>query len=139
MYWKYHSKETDPKVALKKYTQFIDPQLIEILIGDHLFDMEVSSDHSVGLSQRKKMNCEGMIFILDEVRDAQFHMKDCYFPLDIIFCKDGAIKKISENCPPCNSDVCEKYSCEEVDLVIELPAGTCSKLNIVEGGSCQVI
>ena len=84
MYWKSHSKETDPKVALKKYTQFIDPQLIEILIGDHLFDMEVSSDHSVGLSQRKKMNCEGMIFILDEVRDAQFHMKDCYFPLDII-------------------------------------------------------
>ena len=84
-------------MALKKYTQFIDPQLIEISIGDHLFDMEVSSDHSVGLSQRKKMNCEGMIFILDEVRAAQFHMKDCYFPLDIIFCKDGAIKKISEN------------------------------------------
>lgn len=126
-------------MALKKYTQFIDPQLIEISIGDHLFDMEVCSDHVVGLSNRKKMNCEGMVFIMDTVRDASFHMKDCYFPLDILFCKDGAIKKIAANCPPCNSDDCPKYSCEEVDVVIELPGGTCSKLNITEGESCQVI
>ena len=126
-------------MALKKYTQFIDPQLIEISIGDHLFDVEVCPDHVVGLSQRKTMNCEGMIFIMDEIRDASFHMKDCSFPLDILFCKDGAIKKIAPNCPPCNSDSCPKYSCEDVDVVIELPAGTCSKLNITEGESCQVI
>lgn len=136
---KYLLKEIDPEVALKKYTQFIDPQLIEISIGDHLFDVEVCPDHAIGLSQRKTMGCEGMIFIMDEVRDASFHMKDCNFSLDILFCKDGAIKKIASNCPPCDSGSCPKYSCEEVDVVIELPAGTCSKLNITEGESCQVI
>lgn len=126
-------------MALKKYTQFIDPQLLEIAIGDHLFDMEVCADHALGLSNRKSMGCEGMIFILDDVRDAEFHMKDCHFPLDIIFCRDGAIKKIAANCPPCNSEVCQKYTCSDVDVVIELPGGTCSKLNIIEGESCQVI
>lgn len=126
-------------MALKKYTQFIDPQLIEISIGDHLFDMEVCPDHAIGLSNRKTMGCEGMIFILEEVRDVQFHMKDCNFALDILFCKDGSIKKIAANCPPCSSDPCQKYSCQDVDVVIELPAGTCSKLGIIEGESCQVI
>jgi hypothetical protein len=126
-------------VALKKYTQFIDPQLIEISIGDHIFDMEVCTDHAVGLSKRKKMGCEGMVFILDEAGGTSFHMKDCNFPLDILFCRNGAIKKIAANCPPCNSGDCQKYSFDDVDVVIELPAGTCSKLNITEGESCQVI
>lgn len=126
-------------MALKKYTQFIDPQLIEISIGDHLFDLEVCNDHELGLSKRKTIGCEGMIFIFDSVKDASFHMKDCHFPLDILFCKDGEIKSIAENCPPCKSDECQKYNCEDVDVVIELPAGTCSKLGITQGESCQVI
>jgi uncharacterized membrane protein (UPF0127 family) len=139
MFGKSHLKKSPVKVPLKKYTQFIDPQLVEISIGDHLFEVELCKDFEKGLSQRSKIGCEGMIFIFPEPKDAQFHMKDCKFPLDILFCKDGGIKQISADCPPCNSDDCEKYICEDCDVVVELPAGTCFKLGITTGFSCQII
>ena len=126
-------------MSLKKYTQFIDPQLVEISIGDHLFDVELCKNFEKGLSQRSKMGCEGMIFIFPEPRDAQFHMKACKFPLDIIFCKDGGVKQISADCHPCKSKNCEKYTCEDCDAVVELPAGTCFKLGITTGSSCQIL
>jgi acyl-CoA reductase-like NAD-dependent aldehyde dehydrogenase len=34
---------------------------------------------------------------------------------------------------------CEKYICEDCDVVIELPAGTCFKLGITTGFSCQIL
>lgn len=139
MFGKYHLKEHPRKLALKKYTQFIDPQLVEISIGDHLFEVELCQDFEKGLSVRTKIGSDGMIFIFPEPKDAQFHMKDCKFPLDIIFCKDGGIKQISADCPPCNEEDCEKYLCEDCDLVIELPAGTCFKLGITPGLSCQIL
>jgi uncharacterized membrane protein (UPF0127 family) len=80
-----------------------------------------------------------MIFIFPESKDAQFHMRDCKFPLDIIFCREGAIKQISADCPPCNSEDCEKYICEDCDVVIELPGGTCFKLGITTGFNCQIL
>ena len=139
MFGKYHLKKFLRKVSLKKYTQFIDPQLVEISIGDHLFEVELCKDFEKGLSQRAKIGCEGMIFIFPEPRDAQFHMKDCKFPLDILFCKDGGVKQISADCQPCKSKECEKYTCEDCDVIIELPAGTCFKLGITTGSSCQIL
>ena len=139
MFGKYHLKKFLRKVSLKKYTQFIDPQLVEISIGDHLFEVELCKDFEKGLSQRDKIGCEGMIFIFPKPRDAQFHMKDCKFPLDILFCKDGGVKQISADCQPCKSKECEKYTCEDCDVIIELPAGTCFKLGITTGSSCQIL
>ena len=139
MFGRYHLKNSLRKVSLKKYTQFIDPQLVEISIGDHLFEVELCKNFEKGLSQRSKMGCEGMIFIFPEPRDAQFHMKDCKFPLDILFCKDGGVKQISADCQPCKSEDCEKYICEDCDVVVELPAGTCFKLGITTGSSCQIL
>ena len=139
MFGKYHLKKFLRKVSLKKYTQFIDPQLVEISIGDHLFEVELCKDFEKGLSHRAKIGCEGMIFIFPEPRDAQFHMKDCKFPLDILFCKDGGVKQISADCQPCKSKECEKYTCEDCDVIIELPAGTCFKLGITTGSSCQIL
>jgi len=139
MFGKCHLKENLKRVSLKKYTQFIDPQLIEISIGDHLFEVEVCKDFEKGLSGRSKIGSDGMIFILTEPRDAQFHMKECKFSLDIIFCKDGGVKQISADCPPCTGEDCEKYICEDCDVVIELPAGTCFKLGITTGFSCQIL
>ena len=96
-------------------------------------------DFEKGLSGRSKIGSDGMIFIFPEPKDAQFHMRDCKFPLDIIFCREGAIKQISADCPPCNSEDCEKYICEDCDVVIELPGGTCFKLGITTGFNCQIL
>jgi hypothetical protein len=110
---------------------------MKVMIGDNFFDLEVAEDHEKGLSGRDSITKDGMIFIFPDIEPLQFHMKDCKFPLDIIFCKEGEIVNVYENCPPCEED-CTKYACDLGDLVIELPAGACSKKGIKTGGFCQI-
>lgn len=58
-----------------------------------------------------------------------FWMAGCIIPLDIIFVKNGKITRIHHSCPPCTSAPCRKYS-GVGDYVIEMPGGTCKKMNI---------
>jgi uncharacterized membrane protein (UPF0127 family) len=126
-------------MALKKYNEFLDPQSLKVMIGDHSFRLEVCKDHIKGLSGRDHVEFDGMIFELGQSKNAQFHMKDCKFALDIIFCDKASVKKIYHSCEPCMQPKCQKYSCGPADVVIELPAGTCKKNSITEGMLCQFI
>jgi uncharacterized membrane protein (UPF0127 family) len=58
-----------------------------------------------------------------------FWMTGCVIPLDIIFVKNGQITRIHHSCPPCTSKPCRRYS-GVGDYVIEMPGGTCKKMNI---------
>ena len=58
-----------------------------------------------------------------------FWMAGCIIPLDIIFVKNGKITGIHHSCPPCISAPCRTYS-GVGDYVIEMPGGTCKKMNI---------
>lgn len=58
-----------------------------------------------------------------------FWMAGCIIPLDIIFVKNGKITGIHHSCPPCTSAPCRTYS-GVGDYVIEMPGGTCKKMNI---------
>ena len=58
-----------------------------------------------------------------------FWMAGCIIPLDIIFVKNGKITRIHHSCPPCTSAPCRRYS-GVGDYVIEMPGGTCKKMNI---------
>jgi uncharacterized membrane protein (UPF0127 family) len=58
-----------------------------------------------------------------------FWMAGCIIPLDIIFVKNGKITGIHHSCPPCTSAPCRRYS-GVGDYVIEMPGGTCKKMNI---------
>ena len=58
-----------------------------------------------------------------------FWMAGCIIPLDIIFVKNGKITGIHHSCPPCISAPCRRYS-GGGDYVIEMPGGTCKKMNI---------
>lgn len=126
-------------MSLKKYNDFIYPQSMKIMVGDNFLNLEVCTDHEKGLAKRDYVEYDGMIFIYPDPIPLSFHMKDCKFPLDIIFCNEAQVVKIHENCPPCESDPCKKYSCDLGDLVIELPAGKCSELSINEGDLCQIV
>lgn len=127
-------------MPLKKYNEFIDPRSLEVMVGDSIFDMEVCEDPEKGLSGRERVSHDGMIFIFEESAPRSFHMKDCLISLDIVFCNEGQVVKIYENCPPCEDAECEKYSCEFSDLVLEFPGGTCSDFpSIKEGSLCQIL
>ena len=58
-----------------------------------------------------------------------FWMAGCIISLDIIFVKNGKITGIHHSCPPCTSAPCRRYS-GVGDYVIEMPGGTCKKMNI---------
>jgi len=127
-------------MPLKKYNEFIDPRSLEVMVGDSIFDMELCENPEKGLSGRENVSRDGMIFIFDESSSRSFHMKDCLIPLDIVFCDGGQVVKIHENCQPCEQEECEKYTCESSDLVLEFPAGTCSKnSSLKEGSLCQIL
>jgi len=125
---------------LKKYNQFIDPRSLEVMVGDSIFDMELCTNAEKGLSGRDSVSLDGMVFIFPESSSRSFHMKDCLILLDIVFCNQGQVVKIYENCPPCKDQECQKYTCESSDFVLEFPGGTCSKeQSIKEGVLCQIL
>ena len=60
-------------------------------------------------------------------------MKNCIVALDIIFIQNDKITKIYHNCPPCKwNEECKLYK-GNGNLVIEIPGGTCKKVNIKKG------
>jgi hypothetical protein len=83
----------------------------------------------------KKFNGDylGMFFFLTPGKQS-FWMKNCIIPLDIIFIgNDDTIVKIHHNCPPCDSDDCKHYTCDNADKCLELPGGLCQTWGIGEG------
>ena len=74
------------------------------------------------------MNANNNAQINHNIRHS-FWMAGCIIPLDIIFVKNRKITGIHHSCPPCTSAPCRKYS-GVGDYVIEMPGGTCKKMNI---------
>lgn len=68
----------------------------------------------------------GMLFVFEEDRPYRFWMKNCKFPIDIIWLDaQKAVVYFSENTPPCFSDPCPTYGPKEspARYVIEVAAG----------------
>lgn len=126
-------------MPLKGYNSYSDPQLLRVKIGDHIFNLEVALDHEKGLSGTYTLDHDGMIFLFDSDSPVAFHMKDCKFSLDILFCKDGLVQKIAKECIPCHLKNCPKYTHDSVECVIELPGGLCSYAEIYEGDSYEIL
>lgn len=75
---------------------------------------------------------DALLFVMDNIKESSFWMKNCIVPLDIIFIDQGKITKIYHDCKPCVKDECKRYP-GKGNLVTELPGGTCKKLNIKKG------
>jgi uncharacterized membrane protein (UPF0127 family) len=73
----------------------------------------------------------GMLFMMKD-GDHSFWMKNCIISLDIIFIKNNIITKIHNNCKPCKTSECERYT-GNGDMILELKGGTCIKYDITEG------
>jgi uncharacterized membrane protein (UPF0127 family) len=104
-------------------------------INSHIFKTKVlrtPKELEMGMMGKKfDDNFDALLFVMDADKSS-FWMKNCIVPLDVIFIKNGKISKIYHNCPPCRADPCKTYK-GSGELVIEMPGGTCSALNIKRG------
>jgi len=112
-----------------------------LTINDIEFDTKImvsSKDKENGMMGKKFNNPnQGMLFIM-EPGEHCFWMKNCIIPLDILFIDNNIITEIYSNCPPCDTKECMNY-CGVGDLILELPSGTCKKLDIKKGDSISFI
>ena len=83
-----------------------------------------------GLQGRDSLD-GGMLFFLDGNHHS-FWMKDCNFPIDILFILDNKVNEIYPNCQPCSEEPCERFE-GRCDYVLELNSGFCEKNNIKKG------
>jgi hypothetical protein len=109
-----------------------------VLANERVVELEVAktpAEQSQGLMFRSQLPPErGMLFDFDSPRVARFWMKNTLIPLDMIFLREGKIKAILEQIPPCKSDPCPVYGpWMEVDQVLELGAGQAQNMGIKVG------
>jgi len=97
---------------------------------------KTEEERALGLMFRHSLpENRGMLFIFEKEEYQSFWMKNCFFPLDLIFMdKNGKIVDIKENFEPCKDDPCPSYkSKEKAKYVLEVNGGFCKKNNIKVG------
>lgn len=113
---------------------------MELKINNNIYNVKVvitEKDTQKGMMGKKFDDTfDGMLFIMKDGPHS-FWMKDCVTNLDIIYIKNGEIKKIHHNCKPCHSDDCEHFA-GNGDMILELPGGECKKYGIEKGEVIQI-
>ena len=98
-------------------------------------EVEIANDaisRARGLSGRASLlrDC-GMLFVFEEKQKTAFWMKDMLFDLDIIWIVDGKIAHIEENVKKEDKRIINPGIL--ADMVLEINAGTSSRLGFKEG------
>lgn len=76
-----------------------------------------------------------MSFVYAHPKPVSFWMKNTPSPLDIVFCREGIIQKISKGEPFSTASISGGYAS---DLVIEFPYGTIEDLKIKTGSKVEL-
>jgi|SRR5581483_1368140 len=82
----------------------------------------------------------GMLFIFQQAAPHSFWMKNCKFPIDIIWMNDQKeIVYLAENTPPCKSDPCPIYGPRsgKALYVLEVVSGLAQKEKMKPGMAIQ--
>ncbi len=114
-------------------------------LGRKSFNLEVartSEEIALGMMFRDNIpNNRGMLFLLQNSHYVNFWMHNVYFPLDMIFLRDGKIKSVLMNIPPClaNPQYCPMYGPSTlIDQVIEIKGGEAAKLRLKINSSVSI-
>jgi len=99
-------------------------------------------ERAQGLMFRESMpRSAGMVFLFDGLEIRPFWMKNCHFPLDMVFAtRDGTVVDVLKNVPPCAPD---PAPCENVvpgakaDTVLEVNAGVAGANGAVPGAKLE--
>jgi uncharacterized membrane protein (UPF0127 family) len=92
---------------------------------------------AMGLMYRTSLAPDrGMLFSFDPPQPVSFWMKNTIIPLDMVFLRDGEVKAIAVNVPPCTTTPCPTYGPQSevlIDQVIELRGGRAAELGLKVG------
>ena len=77
----------------------------------------------------------GMLFLFPSPSFEGFWMKNCNFPIDIVWMNpDRKVIYVNAHTPPCREDPCPTYGPKEKSLfVLEIPDGAAAKEKIAPG------
>ncbi len=110
-----------------------------LTIKQSKFNIELAvtkEERKKGLMGRQSLPYnQGMLFVYDEPRIISFWMKNTLIPLDILFFDaNGELLEIIPQAQPCKHFLCPTYTNKTpASFVLEIPAGSTSKHNIVPG------
>jgi uncharacterized membrane protein (UPF0127 family) len=102
----------------------------------HPFQVEVmraEAERAQGLMFRRSLAADrGMLFDFERVEPVSMWMKNTYISLDMVFIRpDGTIARVAANTEPLSTQTVS--SGEPVLGVLEVPAGTASRLGVKAG------
>ncbi|MBD0361325.1 MAG: DUF192 domain-containing protein [Coleofasciculus sp. C3-bin4] len=94
-------------------------------------------EQAMGLMYRTSLAPDrGMLFSFDPPQPVSFWMKNTIIPLDMVFIRDGEVKAIAANVPPCTTTPCPTYGPQVevlIDQVIEIRGGRAAELGLKVG------
>jgi uncharacterized membrane protein (UPF0127 family) len=99
-------------------------------------------ERAQGLMFRESMPKDaGMVFLFDGLEIRPFWMKNCHFPLDMIYAtKDGTVVDVLKNVPLCAPDPapCESVTPKaKADTILEVNAGVADAQGAVPGAKLK--
>ncbi len=137
------SSQAEPIAQAKPMTQSL-PITAQAQIAGKTIQLEVArtpEQQEIGLMNRTKLaDDRGMVFLFNPPRPTQFWMKNTLISLDMVFIRNGVVKSIAANVPPCKASPCPTYGSisDEIDQVIELRAGRARELGLKAGDRLPV-
>ncbi|MCL1972255.1 MAG: DUF192 domain-containing protein [Endomicrobia bacterium] len=132
---------------VKNKTQsFADGSVLNVTLADNDLKLVVANSPKAkaeGLSYKKEIPEDGMIFFFPELETLSFWMKDMNFPIDMIWIAEDRVVGIEKNVPAPEpgtkiTDLKTYSPNEKADIVVEVEAGASDKLNIVPGSILQI-
>lgn len=120
-----------------------------IEVGDQTYQVVLAAseaERQLGLSFRRQIGADGMVFINPRQERSTFWMYGMKFPLDFVWVADGQVVDLHPNVPAPNqsvsqtgigptsaNDIARITPKQAVDMVIEFPSGTIDRDNITIG------
>lgn len=103
---------------------------VEVMVKDE--------DRQMGLMFRPSLpDDHGMLFVFSELGFHGIWMKNCKFPIDILWLDEGRhVVHLEESVPPCKADPCPVYNpLRKAAYVVELNAGQARREKTAVGSS----
>ena len=103
---------------------------VEVMVED--------ADRAMGLMFRPSLaEDRGMLFVFDELAFHGIWMKNCKFPIDIVWLdEERRVVHVAERTPPCKGEPCPVYEpLRRAAYVLELNAGQARREKVVLGAA----
>lgn len=99
-------------------------------------------ERAQGLMYRASMPMDrGMVFLFEAEEIRPFWMKNCHFPLDLVYTlADGTVTDVLRDVPPCKADPCPSYPPKaKADTVLEVNAGVAPANGVTPGAKIRYV